>query len=62
MLFIARACRHAADLTAGRELPNPRQIPEKPLMRLPGSEEVTVTASRTEEEVAFVPSSVTILT
>lgn len=36
--------------------------PKKPLMRLPGSEEVTVTASRTEEEVAFVPSSVTILT
>ncbi|MFH1964629.1 MAG: TonB-dependent receptor [Acidobacteriota bacterium] len=29
---------------------------------LPGSEEITVTASRTEEEVAFVPSSVTVLT
>lgn len=29
---------------------------------LPGSEDVTVTASRTEEPVAFVPSNVTVLT
>ena len=36
--------------------------PGEPLIHLPGSEEVTVTASRTEEEVAFVPSSVTVLT
>ncbi len=36
--------------------------PGESLIHLPGSEEVTVTASRTREEVAFVPSSVTVLT
>jgi iron complex outermembrane recepter protein len=36
--------------------------PGKPLIHLPGSEEVIVTASRIEEKVAFVPSGVTVLT
>ncbi len=35
---------------------------DPPLIHLPGSEEVTVTASRAEESVAFVPASVTVLT
>ncbi len=38
-----------------------QQGPAAPFI-LPGSEEVIVTASRAEEEVAFVPSNVTVLT
>lgn len=44
--------------TAGAEVPAEVRTP----IILPGSEEVTVTASRVEEEVAFVPAGVTILT